>query len=585
MPRALSLLWPCVFLLLLSVARPSLAADSNQEAKRHIQAAMKDFQQNRFLKAEGRLKTAGAVCRSGDCSKPTLVALWGYLGIVYASGLEDPEAAGACFQQMLLLDPDAKPDERFSDESVRKSFEAAADAALAEQRAAEEAKRQKALEEAEKAKRIAEAQKRRIEEHKQRLAELKQQKLEEAERRAEEERLEKQRQAEEIAAVKEEDRRLRCDVEEPLSLQDAGWVEQAQGFQVPLFLKVPKLPSDTMKIKRVVVEYSAPGAEASRSLELKPLRGGYGGYLPCDASLKAGELSYQIKVINTCDTMIGSAGTAAEPRRIKIKPAIDFAQPHLPGELPPETCASQSSSLTCEFDDDCPGEGARCEAGSCTAAQPKIPPKKRIDIRRNRVSFEASLDFAPISSEAACAPSSVSDGRYSCFRTDDSELEQDPQAPGSFSTLGVGSLRLSLGYDRVLGERWLVGARGGLTLLGHPERADGKSVLPVHFAARGAVYFGNEPFAQARVRAYAAISAGLADSAGRVDGVSVRSDARGLETVRVWQKGGSLFAGAGFGLEIPLFGAGAIYGELGARQYFPTSLTAFGPTLGYVHGL
>lgn len=583
MPRP-SRLWPCFVLALLTITHSSLAATSNEEATKHVQAAMKDFKANRFLKAEGRLKTAGAVCRSGACSEATLVTIWSYLGIVYASGLEDPEAASACFQQMLLLDPEAKPDERFMDESVRKAFEAA-DAALAEQRAAEEAKRKKAEAVAAEKQRIEEAQRKRIEEHKKRLAELKREKLEEAERQAAEERLEQERQAEEIRAIKEEDRRLRCDVEEPLTLMDAGWVEQAQGFQIPLFLKVPKLPSDTMKVKRVVVEYSAPGSDAPRSIELEPMGAGYGGYLPCDASLKAGELTYQIKVINTCDSLIGSAGTDADPRRIKLKPAIDFAQPHLPGELPPETCAREKSALTCEFDDDCPGEGARCVEGACTAAQPKIPPTRRISILRNRLSFEASMDFAPISSDAACAPSSVGDGQYSCFRADDSELEQDPLAPGSFSTVGVGSLRLSLGYDRVLGDRWLVGARGGLTLLGHPERADGKSVLPVHLALRGAVYFGNEPFAQTRVRAYAAISAGLANSAGRVDGVSVRSDTQGLEAVRVWQKGGSLFAGAGLGLEIPLSQAGSIYGELGIRQYFPTSLTAFGPTLGYVHGL
>lgn len=585
MSRLLPCLWLCLLLVLSSLARPALAANSDPEAKRHIQAAMKDFQKNRFLKAEGRLKTAGAVCRSGDCSKPTLVAIWSYLGVVYASGLEDPNAATACFEQMLLLDKAAKPDERFTDDSVQKAFDAAAESVLAEERAAEEAKKKREADALAQQKRVEEAQKQRIAQHKKRLAELKQQKLEEAERKAEEERLEKERNAAEIRAVEEEDRRLRCDVEEPLSLQDAGWVEQAQGFQVPLFLKVPKLPSETMKVKRVVVEYTAPGSDGTQSIELKPMQGGYGGYLPCEASLKPGELHYQIKVINDCDTLIGGAGSDTEPRRIKLKPATDYAQPHLPGQLPPEACAKEDSSLTCELDDDCPGEGARCVEGSCTAPQPKIAPTRRISILRNRLSFEAGLDFAPISSDAACAPSSVSDGQYSCFRADGRELERDPEAPGSFSTVGVGSLRLSLGYDRVFGDRWLVGARGGLTLLGHPERADGKSVLPVHLAVRGAVYFGNEPFAEARVRTYAAISAGLGDSAGRVDGVSVRSDAQGLEAVRVWQKGGSLFAGAGVGLEIPLSRAGAIYGELGLRQYFPTSLTAFGPTLGYVHGL
>ncbi len=561
------------------------AADADVDAGRLMTQAMKDFSANRFLKAEAGLKTAGAVCRSGSCSNGTIAKMWGYLGVVYASGLEDAERGSACFLQMLTLDPSRVPDERFSDEATLAAFKTALSAVEAEKASAEAAKQQRiAAAQAEK-QRVEEAQQARVKEHQARLAELKRQKLQAEQREAEEDRLEAQHQAEELAALREAERKQRCDVEELMSLEDAGWVEQALGFPIPLFVKVPKLPSDTMKVAKVSVDYFEPGSDQARHMTLKPMAGGYGGYLPCAASSKPGQLRYVIRVVNDCGTEIGSAGSDEEPRSIKLKPAVDYSQPHLPNELPPETCTRGEQRMTCEFDDDCPGEGAVCAAGACTAPRPKIPQRERIEIRRNRISVTGLMEFAPISSAAACSPSALSGGQYSCFREDGSQLEDNPQSPGSFSTLGVGSLHLSLGYDRVLGSRWLVGGRAGLTLLGHPERRDGERVQPVHLLARGAVYFGNEPFASARTRLYAALSFGLAESAGRVDGVSVRSQERGLEAVRVWQKGGNLFAGAGLGLEIPISDNGAITGELGARQYFPTSLTAFGPSLGYVHGL
>lgn len=577
----------CLILLLaaLGYARPAQAAKSDSDAGRLMAQAMKDFSANRFLKAEAGLKTAGAVCRSGSCSNATIAKMWGYLGVVYASGLEDAERGTACFLQMLTLDPKEVPDQRFSDEASAAAFEAALSTVKAEKERIQ-AEKQRRIDEAEaEKKRVQAAQQARVLEHQARLAELKRQKLQAEQRKAEEERLEAQHQAEELAALREAERKERCDVEQVISLEDAGWVEQAQGFPIPLFVKLPELPSDTMKVAKVSVDYFEPGSDEAKQMALRPMAGGYGGYLPCAASSQLGELRYVIRVTNECGTNVGSAGSDEEPRRIKLKPAIDYSQPHLPDELPPETCLRGKSGMTCEFDDDCPGEGAVCDAGSCTPPRPKIPQSRRIEIRRNRISLSGLMEFAPISSGAACAPDALKDGVYSCFRDDGSQLEDDPQSPGSFSTLGVGSLHVSLGYDRVLGSRWLVGGRAGLTFLGHPERRDGEAVQPVHLLARGAVYFGNEPFASARARAYAAVSFGLGESAGRVDGVSVRSQARGLEAVRVWQKGGNLFAGAGFGLEIPVSDNGAILGELGARQYFPTSLTAFGPSLGYVHGL
>ncbi|MBX3182324.1 MAG: hypothetical protein KIT72_09265 [Polyangiaceae bacterium] len=561
----------------LACTAPALGAASDAEVSELRRVATSDLKQGDPLKAESRLKTAIATCRSGDCSPHEEAAVWGTLGIVYASSLDDQESASAAFQEMLRLHPDSKPDKSLTDGAVTRAFEAALQA-----REEEAARRRE--QEAARRKRVEEAQAARIAEHQARLKDLRRQRLKQEELRREEERLEQEQIRAEQAALEEEERQLRCDVEAPLLLPDAGWVEQALSYPVPLFIPAPELTSETMTVGEVKVEYRAPG-EAPRTLQLKPMSGGYGALLPCEASKRAGELTYVISVYNGCGNLIGSAGTEGAPRRVELKSAVDFKQPHLPGELPPKSCVKGEPILTCEFDDDCPGVGGRCDEGVCINDPPKITQAVRASVRRSRLSLSASLDVAPISSDAACATSSVDEGQYSCFVDGEAELDADPLAPGSFNSAGLGALRVSLGYDHVLGDRWTLGARGGVTLLGHPSRSDGKRVLPFHLDARFAAYLGEAPFARQRVRALIFLNGGLAESAGRIDGVTVRSRTLGERDVSVWQKGGSLFAGGGVGLELPIAGHGGISLDLSARRYFIKPLTAFGPTLGYVHSL
>ncbi len=576
-PALRLVLGPLLFLASLTFAASALGAATDAEVAELRRVAIADLKGDDPLKAEARLKTAIAACRSGECSSPIEAAVWGMLGVVYARGLEDAESASVAFQEMLRLHPDATPDAALTNAAVTRALEAArtARAEEATRRLEQEAERRRAVEEAQNA---------RIAEHQARLKELRRKQLKQEELRREVERLEQEQRQAEQAALEEEERQLRCDMSAPLTLADAGWIEQALSFPLPIFIPTPELPSETMSVGEVKVEYRAPG-EAPRTLKLRPMSGGYGALLPCEASKRAGELTYVISVYNSCGTLLGSAGTAEAPRRVELKSAVDFKQPHLPGELPPKSCIKGEPLLTCEFDDDCPGVGGRCDEGMCVNDPPKITESVRASIRRSRLSLSAALDVAPISSDAACARSSVAEGQYSCFVDGEFELDADPLAPGSFNSVGLGALRVSLGYDHVLGERWTLGVRAGATLLGHPSRKDGVGVLPFHADARFAAYLGEAPFAHQRVRALVFLNGGLAESAGRIDGVSVRSRSLGDREVSVWQKGGNLFAGGGVGLELPIVGHGAISLDLSARRYFIKPLTAFGPTLGYIHSL
>jgi hypothetical protein len=281
---------------------------------------------------------------------------------------------------------------------------------------------------------------------------------------------------------------------------------------------------------------------------------------------------------------------------VEIKPAVSGTLPRLPGELPPELCGEKvDESLACESDDEC-AKGASCVEGKC--AQPKkprpvAPPKTRVERdsdsdriapRANRVSLTISPDIAVMSGDGVCAPESRSEGRFVCFRDDLVPYTGQPSADaaGNVSAVAPGSLRLSLGYERVVGERTTLGVRAGATLLGHPDNDEAGSFSPFHIEGRFAFHFAKQPFSYKRIRPFAVLSLGYGQAVGRTT-VPVR-DPSGDLTLVVFQKGGSIGIGLGGGIELPVSSAGAVVAELQLRQFLPDSLTTFAPTLGYTHG-
>jgi hypothetical protein len=541
-----------VLLASLCLPRAAGAEPGDDAAKKLVKQAMsEDYLGTDFRSAEARLKQAADTCVKQGCKPGIHASVYRYLAVVYAVGLNDQRGAVEAFLNMLDLDERVKPDPDLATPEVEKAYKAAL------KQHETDKKRESAA--AAEQKKQADDQKRRTEE--------------------------------EASQLKEEARKKKCEIDKLLVLIEKPWTEQAIGYPIPVFVKVPALP-ETQKIGKVEVEYTSTGAGDRGTLQLKPHKDGYAGLIPCAAVRAQGEITYHTTVYNDCGNSVAAGGNPDEPHTVVLKEALSGQQPRLPGEVPPEVCADAApaadTAASCESDDECPGSRS-CVAGKCqkkVATGGKVAAAGAIALRKNRLGLFISPDLAVVSGDAVCTVASREDGQYSCFLDNLEEYNGQPSAAngGTFSTLAPGTLRLSLAYERVLGTKMTFGARAGLTLLGHPTRSDDKSMLPFHVEARLAYHFASSPFEHRRARPFAALGAGLADAAGRVGAVQVR-DSNGQKSLVVFQKGGSLFAGLAGGIELPVSDSGAIVAELGVRQYFPTPLTTFAPALGYLHSL
>src|SRR5260221_447177 len=125
-------------------------------------------------------------------------------------------------------------------------------------------------------------------------------------------------------------------------LVEKPFTEQAVTYPVPVLVKVPAPPDgiepERVAVARVVVDYTSPGGQHGQA-ELKPVKDGYGGEIPCDGVQTAGKLKYFTTALNRFDNPVAIGGTAAAPHTVNLKVAIGGAMPHLPPELPPQTSA------------------------------------------------------------------------------------------------------------------------------------------------------------------------------------------------------------------------------------------------------
>jgi hypothetical protein len=273
----------------------------------------------------------------------------------------------------------------------QKKAEAARKAEEARQKAEEkrQATRKAAEEKKEAARRAVEAkaadEARRVEEA-QRAA---QEKKLAAIRAAEDKKADDARKAEEAKHAKEEER-MRTPIKAG-KLQEEVWAEQTVGYPLPIFVKLPPPPAgierERTDVVKVVTEYSDPTTAVPQKLELRAMGGGYGAFLPCDATAQEGVITYFTIALNKYDNLVAIGGSPQKPNKVKLRPTMSGVFPHLPGELPPKSCAEGGGSLppetpdggppACAADTDCP-DGGICAQQVCAApkAAPPVPSTK-----------------------------------------------------------------------------------------------------------------------------------------------------------------------------------------------------------------
>ncbi len=152
--------------------------------------------------------------------------------------------------------------------------------------------------------------------------------------------------------------------------------------------------------------------------------------------------------------------------------------------------------------------------------------------------------------------------------------------------LGLATLRINLGYDRVLASRIMLGARFGFLLFQAPGVTGSKAPKPFGGEARVAYYFGDAPFERDGFRPYSSFAVGYAQVDGKVS-VDYYKDHVGYQTGKqgrldVWRTTGPGFLALSGGASYPL-GGFLLSGELRVQAMLGSFALApaLALTLGY----
>src|SRR5687767_11883586 len=113
-----------LFLVLLLCAAPAGAAPKDARAERLADAAMNDFEAERFEKAVKGLEQALKFCKWG-CSEAVRARLHRDLGVVYITGLGDRKRGREQFSKALALEPRIKLDPALITPAVAGAFQRA----------------------------------------------------------------------------------------------------------------------------------------------------------------------------------------------------------------------------------------------------------------------------------------------------------------------------------------------------------------------------------------------------------------------------------------------------------------------------
>jgi hypothetical protein len=223
---------------------------------------------------------------------------------------------------------------------------------------------------------------------------------------------------------------------------------------------------------------------------------------------------------------------------------------------------------------------------------PPPPVEEEDNLRRNWVSLGIMQDFLLHSSvDAVCLDTAGrSSPDYGCFTGD--TFYADPVYDGAGNTIGggigVATTRLLLGFDRLFGDRWLVGGRVGFAFGGGPAAPGGSGFMPLHLEGRVAAYFGSSPFTSTSIRPYAALAGGLAQVMDKVpvDVFANATDAAANQPAALdaWRRAGNVFVSLGLGASLPV-GRSMVSAEARFMELLGTSGTGFSLGLSYAYGL
>jgi hypothetical protein len=147
------------------------------------------------------------------------------------------------------------------------------------------------------------------------------------------------------------------------------------------------------------------------------------------------------------------------------------------------------------------------------AEAPKEPPAPSEPVRKNWITLTFAPDVALVSGSNVCTADSQRTAHYVCLRQDAASTRYAgtptrDNGDDINTGLALGTLRIMLGYDRLVHANVTLGLRVGFAFNG--ASGGGASFLPFHAEARIGFWPGHEPFADKGVRPFIIASGGVA---------------------------------------------------------------------------
>jgi hypothetical protein len=255
-------------------------------------------------------------------------------------------------------------------------------------------------------------------------------------------------------------------------------------------------------------------------------------------------------------------------------------------DCPPGFPGCDDGRKVCKNDDEC-ADGQECRDGSCETEDEES--ERARSFKRNwlTLGFQGEMLFLP-SAVDVCGGGKG----YACFDSHGTYYAANPLA-GADDAVGSGpavaTMRVLFGYDRVLGDRFMLGGRLGYAFNGGPQRPGAASFLPVHAEARASLWLGRRPLAQTGLRFFLLLAGGVAEVDANVQ-VDVYASSSAYQSgqsqnYNAWKKTGLGFAAEGVGTMLALSPDTGFVLELKALEMFPTTGFGIGLQLGYTIGL
>lgn len=239
----------------------------------------------------------------------------------------------------------------------------------------------------------------------------------------------------------------------------------------------------------------------------------------------------------------------------------------------------------------------------------KLPPTPAPKVRRNWISLSFMPDLAVLSGENVCTVDVRKEQHFVCLRDTGTRYLGTPTKDNGDNIIpgiGLATLRLLLGYDRLIGDSITLGARIGAAFGG--ASGSGIGFIPFHAEGRFAYWPLGQSFAGPGVRPFFSVSGGLAqvdtkvqvevledgEACGAMDPTNSKSPCtvkvsgatgpNGAElrkqTLTVFKQAGTGFAAFGAGIQFaPVTNFGINIGICGGLT-FPVVIPVISPEIG-----